>query len=256
MKANDGRHRLERAAAVLLPAIVLIALSARDGWAQSAPLIDWEGLKDPDNVVTVLKVVFFLTALSLAPALLIMLTSFTRIIVVFSFLRSALGLQQMPPNQLVIGLSLFLSFFIMTPVWKNIDASAVEPYIQEEIDSATALERGLGPLRDFMLRQTREKDISLFLSVAQVDAPATPDEVPTYVLIPAFMINELRIAFQIGFILYIPFLVIDMVVASVLMSMGMFMLPPIVISLPFKVLLFVIVDGWYLIVQSMVESFR
>jgi flagellar biosynthetic protein FliP len=209
----------------------------------------------PADVVSVLRIMMMLTVLSLAPALLILTTSFTRIVVVLSFLRQAIGTQQMPPNQLIVGLSLFLSFFIMAPTWKQISSTALEPYLSEKIDQKVAYERAEGPLREFMFSQTREKDLELFLSLSKEAKPKNRTEVPTYVLIPSFVISELKTAFQIGFMLYLPFLVLDMVVASVLMAMGMMMLPPAVISLPFKLLLFVLVDGWDLVVGSLVKSF-
>jgi flagellar biosynthetic protein FliP len=209
----------------------------------------------PTDVVSVLRIVMMLTVLSLAPAILIMMTSFTRIVVVLGFVRQALGTQQTPPNQLIVGLALFLSFFVMAPTWKQISANAVEPYMAEKIDQQTAFDRAEAPLREFMFNQTREKDLELFLSLSKEAKPQNRAGVPTYVLIPAFVISELKTAFQIGFMIYLPFLVLDMVVASVLMAMGMMMLPPVVISLPFKLLLFVLVDGWELVVGSIVKSF-
>lgn len=209
----------------------------------------------PSDLVAVLRIVLMLTVLSLAPAILIMMTSFTRIVVVLSFLRQALGTQQMPPNQVIVGLALFLSLFIMAPTWKSISSESIEPYLNEKIDQKTALEKAENPLREFMFNQTREKDLELFLSLSKEAKPQTRAEVPSYVLVPSFIISELKTAFQIGFMLYLPFLVLDMVVASVLMAMGMMMLPPVVISLPFKLLLFVLVDGWDLVVGSLVKSF-
>jgi len=209
----------------------------------------------PTDMVSVLKIVILLTVLSLAPAILIMMTSFTRIVVVLSFLRQALGTQQMPPNQLIVGLALFLSFFVMAPTLKVISAQAVEPYLNERISQETAYAKAEAPLREFMFNQTREKDLELFLSLSKEQKPRNRLEVPTYVLIPSFIISELKTAFQIGFLIYLPFLVLDMVVASVLMAMGMMMLPPVVISLPFKLLLFVLVDGWELVVGSLMKSF-
>jgi flagellar biosynthetic protein FliP len=209
----------------------------------------------PTELVSVLRIVLMLTVLSLAPAILIMMTSFTRIVVVLGFVRQALGTQQMPPNQLIVGLSLFLTFFVMAPTIKQISTNAVDPYLSEKIDQKMAYERAEAPLREFMFAQTREKDLELFLSLSKEAKPKTREEVPTYVLIPAFVISELKTAFQIGFMLYMPFLVLDMVVSSVLMAMGMMMLPPVVISLPFKLLLFVLVDGWDLIIGSLVKSF-
>lgn len=209
----------------------------------------------PTDMVAILRIVILLTVLALAPSILIMMTSFTRIVVVLSFLRQALGTQQMPPNQLIVGLSLFLSFFVMSPTWNKISSEALEPYLNEKISQTVAFERAEGPIREFMFRQTREKDLELFLSLSKEQKPKSKMEVATYVLIPAFIISELKTAFQIGFMLYLPFLVLDMVVASVLMAMGMMMLPPVAISLPFKLLLFVLVDGWDLIVGSLVKSF-
>ncbi|MDQ7062642.1 MAG: flagellar type III secretion system pore protein FliP [candidate division KSB1 bacterium] len=210
----------------------------------------------PRDVALGLELLFMFTVLALAPSILIMMTSFTRIIIVLSFLKQALGLQQMPPNQMMIGLSLFLTFFVMQPVFDQINQDAFQPYINEKISSREALEKGMAPLREFMFKQTREKDLALFVRLAKVERPNTVEDVPTHVLIPAFIISELRLAFQIGFLLYIPFLMIDMIVASVLMSMGMLMLPPIMISLPFKLLLFVLVDGWYLVIGSVIDSIR
>jgi flagellar biosynthetic protein FliP len=209
----------------------------------------------PADVVSVLRIFMMLTVLSLAPAILIMMTSFTRIVVVLSFLRQALGTQQMPPNQVIVGLALFLSFFIMAPTFKTVTRDAIDPYLNEKIDQKVAIERAEGPMREFMFSQTREQDLELFLSLSKETKPENRDGVPTYVLIPAFVISELKTAFQIGFMIYLPFLVLDMVVASVLMAMGMMMLPPVVISLPFKLLLFVLVDGWELVIGSLVKSF-
>lgn len=209
----------------------------------------------PQDLVAVLRIVMMLTVLSLAPAVLIMMTSFTRIVVVLSFVRQALGTQQMPPNQLIVGLALFLSFFVMAPVWRTISTESIEPYLSEKIDQRMAYEKAEAPLREFMFSQTREKDLELFLSVSKEAKPKSRAEVPTYVLVPSFVISELKTAFQIGFMLYLPFLVLDMVVASVLMALGMMMMPPAVVSLPFKLLLFVIVDGWELVVGSLIKSF-
>lgn len=209
----------------------------------------------PADTVAVLRILMMLTVLTLAPAILIMMTSFTRIVVVLSFLRQALGTQQMPPNQLIVGLSLFLSFFVMAPAFKEISTNSLEPFMAETIDQKTAFDRAEKPLREFMFNQTREKDLELFLSLSKEVKPQNREEVPTYVLIPAFVVSELKTAFQIGFMIYLPFLVIDMVVATVLMAMGMMMLPPTAIALPFKLLLFVLVDGWDLVVGSLVKSF-
>ena len=209
----------------------------------------------PQDVVGVLRIIMMLTVLSLAPAILVMMTSFTRIVIVLSFLRQALGTQQMPPNQIIVGLSLFLSFFVMAPTIKAINATALEPYLGGQMEQSVAFANAEAPIREFMFKQTREKDLELFLSLSKEKKPETREQVPTWVLVPSFIISELKTAFQIGFMLYLPFLVLDMVVASVLMAMGMMMLPPVLISLPFKLLLFVLVDGWELVVSSLVRSF-
>ncbi len=214
-----------------------------------------EGSKDPRDLSVALQVVVLLTVLSLAPALLVMVTSFTRIIVVLGFIRTALGVPQMPPNQVMVGLALFLTLFVMMPTFDRINQDAIQPYMQGSLSQEVAVNNAQKPLREFMLRQTREKDLALFLQIGHQERPNTPDDVPTHVIIPAFVISELKTAFQMGFIIFIPFLVIDMVISSTLMSMGMMMLPPAMISLPFKLLLFVMVDGWYLVIGSLVKSF-
>lgn len=211
--------------------------------------------KNPTEVVNVLQILFLLTVLTLAPAILIMMTSFTRIIVILSFLRNALGTNQMPPNQLLVGLSLFLTFVVMGPTFNRVHSEAVEPYLKGEISQSVGLERAQVPIREFMLSQTRPKDIELFLRLTKQDEQISIEKVSFMMLVPAFMISELKTAFQMGFVIYLPFLVLDMVVASVLMAMGMMMLPPVLISLPFKLMLFVLVDGWQLIVGSIVKSF-
>ena len=202
-----------------------------------------------------LQILAIMTALSLLPAMLMMMTSFTRIIIVFAILRQALGLQQSPSNQILIGLSLFLTFFIMGPVFEDVNRSALQPYIQEQITSSQALERTLKPFHSFMLAQTRESDLDLFIRIANKQDIDGPEDVPMTILAPAFVTSELKTAFQIGFILFIPFLVIDIVVASVLMAMGMMMLSPLIISLPFKIMLFVLVDGWAMVIGSLAASF-
>ena len=211
--------------------------------------------QEPGKMAVVLQIFLLMTILSLAPAILIMLTSFTRVVIVLSLLRRALGTMQMPPNQVIIGLALFLTFFIMTPVWHQINTDALQPYLDEKIDQQQALKNAAEPLRKFMFKQTREKDLALFVGIAKVQRPNNVDDVPTSVLIPSFIISEVKTAFQIGLLLYVPFLIIDMVVASVLLSMGMMMLPPIMISLPFKLMLFVLADGWNLMIGSLVRSF-
>jgi len=242
-------------AIVLLGAMSLFADAAQ---AQALPKISLqvEDAKEGGDAAVSLQIIFLLTILSLAPSILIMMTSFTRIVVVLSFLRTAIGTQQMPPNQLIIGLSLFLTFFVMAPVWDRVNDDAIQPLVEDQIPYTEALDKGMEPIREFMLKQTRQKDMALFVRMAQIKQPRNHKEIPNSVLIPSFIISELRTAFQIGFILFIPFLVIDLVVSSILLSMGMMMLPPIMVSLPFKILLFVLVDGWNLLIQSLVKSFN
>jgi flagellar biosynthetic protein FliP len=209
------------------------------------------------QTAVVFQILALLTVLSLAPAFCIMVTSFTRIVIVLSFLRQAMGTQQVPPNQVLISLALFLTVFVMAPVGQTVYSEALQPLFAEQITHEDAWKRGIQPVRGFMLRQVREKDLELFIDLAKLpEKPATAEQVPIHVVIPAFILSELRVAFQIGFLIYIPFLIVDMVVASVLMSMGMMLLPPVLISLPFKLILFVLADGWYLIVGSMVKSFQ
>lgn len=217
--------------------------------------IGMQNYSKPEDVVNTIKILVILTVLTLAPAFLIMMTGFTRILIVFSFLRQALGTQQMPPNQLLVGLSLFLTFFIMNPYFQEINTNAVQPYLKGSISQDAAFDAAMSPMRRFMFNQTRDQDLALFVKLSKMDAPKTRADVPSMVLIPSFIISELKTAFQIGFIIYLPFLVIDLVVSSVLMAMGMMMLPPVVISLPFKIMLFVLVDGWALLIGSMVRSF-
>jgi len=214
-----------------------------------------EEASSPSDFVMTMQIIFLVTILSLAPSILIMMTSFTRLVIVFHFLRSALATQTVPSNQILIGLALFISIFIMKPVITEINDTALQPYLNEEITQKEALNIAAIPIKSFMLDQTRERDISLFIQLRQVDKPASMEELSIFTLIPAFIISELKTAFQIGFLLYLPMLAIDMVVSSVLLSMGMMMLPPIMISLPFKLLLFVLVDGWYLVVESLVKGF-
>lgn len=211
--------------------------------------------QNPQNVSTAIQLLLLITVLSLAPAVLVMVTSFTRIIVVLSLVRNAIGIPQLPPNQVMIGLALFLTAFVMAPAIKQINAEAVQPYLNGTITQQEAYNRGETPLRAFMLKQTRQQDLGLFLKLSNTEKPDTIDDVPTYVLVPAFTISELKTAFQMGFVMFVPFLVIDLIVSSALLSMGMMMLPPVIVSLPFKILLFVLVDGWYLIIGSLVGSF-
>ena len=231
--------------------------------AQAAPLfpipqinLGVDAANNPKDVALSLQILLTLTVLSLAPSILIMMTSFTRIIVVLSFMRSALGTQQMPPNQVLIGLALFLTFYTMSPYWTAINNKALQPYLANTITQEAALTEAVKPVREFMFKQTRENDLALFVNLSEIPRPNSPDDVPTTTLIPAFVISELKTAFQIGFLIYIPFIVIDMIVASTLMSMGMMMVPPVMISLPFKLLLFILVDGWHLLIRSLVTSFN
>lgn len=208
-----------------------------------------------DTLSTALQIMLLLTILTLAPSILILMTSFSRFVIVLSFLRQAMGTQQTPPTQVLIGLALFLTFFVMTPVFTEINDKALQPYLNEEITQGKALEIAQVPIKSFMLRQTREKDLALFINMAEGKKPETIDDINLQTVVPAFVISELKTAFQIGFLIYIPFLILDMVVASILLSMGMMMLPPVLISLPFKLMLFVMVDGWHLTVGSLVKSF-
>lgn len=220
------------------------------------PGIDLGDTSDPDNVWNTVNLILLITVLSLAPAILILMTCFTRIVIVLGFVRTALATQQMPPNQVIIGLALFLTLFVMAPTLGQVNQVAVQPYLQGEITQAEALDNAARPIKQFMLNQTREKDLLLFLEFSQAEKPTNVDEVPLTALIPAFAISELKTAFQMGFMIFIPFLIIDMIVSSVLMGMGMMMLPPVMISLPFKILLFVLVDGWHLVVRSLLLSFN
>ncbi len=247
---------------ILFSLIFCLALSGI--CAGQAPAVDFSfpSLKigidkgeDPGDLSVLLQIVFLLTILSLAPAILVLMTSFTRLAIVFSFLRQAMGTQQTPSNQIIAGLALFLTFFIMMPVGQKINENAIQPYLNEEITQENALAEALDPIRQFMFKHTREKDLALFVKMSGNNKPRNPDDVAISILIPAFVISELKTAFIIGFFLFIPFLIIDMVVASVLLSMGMMMLPPILVSLPFKLMLFVLMDGWHLVIGTMLESF-
>lgn len=209
-----------------------------------------------DDYSIAIQTLILLTVLSFGPAFVTMMTSFTRIVVVFFFLRLALGTQQSPPNQVLIGLALFLTIFIMAPVFEQINESAIQPYINDQITQTVALERASLPLKTFMLKQTREKDVLLFMDLAKISSVDSVNEMPLYVVVPSYVLSELRIAFQIGFLIYLPFLVIDLVVSSVLLAMGIMFLPPVLVSLPFKILIFVLTDGWYLIVESLLRSFK
>lgn len=240
---------------------LLVFIGINKGYAQERiPIprigITLEEAKEPRDVALSLEILFLLTILTLAPAIIISVTSFTRIAVVFSFIRRALSTQQEPPNQVMMGLAIFLTIFVMAPTMKEVNDTALKPYFAKQITAEEMFQRGIVPVRQFMFRQTREKDIALFLRLGNVPRPRNQGEVPTYVLIPAFMISELTTAFKIGILLFIPFIVIDLVVASTLMSMGIIFLPPVFISLPFKIILFILVDGWHLLTYQIVSSFR
>ncbi len=251
---------------VLLPASLLLLALCSMAWAAPAPAgptlpipalnLGVGAAGGPQDVVLSLQIVALITVLSMAPAILLMLTSFTRILVVLGFIRSALGLQQTPPNQVITSLALFLTFFTMAPIWNQVYNEALTPYLQGNIPAEAAWERTVQPLRAFMFKQTREKELSLMIRLSKEERPKNQDDVSTMILIPAYVLSELKTAFQMGVVLYIPFIVVDMIVASILMSMGMMMLPPSMISLPFKILLFVMADGWNLVVASLVTSFN
>ncbi len=243
--------------------LTLLLLSVLSGAVSAEPLqIPSMNLQlggntgEPQDLSSALQLIILITILTLAPSIIILLTSFTRIIVVLGFIRSSLATQQMPPNQVLIGLALFLTFFVMAPTLQQVNSQALQPYMKGEITQEAAFDKGIKPLRTFMFKQTREKDLALFVKLSKIKRPRNFTDIPNYVLIPSFVISELKTAFQIGFVIFIPFLVIDMVVASALMSMGMMMLPPMMISLPFKILLFVLVDGWNLVIQSLIMSFN
>jgi flagellar biosynthetic protein FliP len=210
----------------------------------------------PKDVALSLQILFLLSILTLAPSIILMTTAFTRVVIVLDFVKRALSLQQMPPNQVIVGLSLFLTFFIMAPTLTEMNDKALQPYLRGQISNQQFYDRGIVPLREFMFKQTREKDMALFVKLSKIEQPKNKNDIPTYCLIPAFMLSELKIAFEIGVFLFLPFIVIDMIIASVLMAMGMIMLPPIMVSLPFKLILFVLVDGWNLLVYELVRSFR
>ena len=212
--------------------------------------------ENPQEVSSTLQVIALLTIVTIVPGILLMTTSFVRIVVVIGFLRNALATQNVPPNQVVLGLAMFMTFYIMAPYWSAANEQGIQPYLAGEISQEEAITKTFAPIREFMFRQTRESDLALFVNLSESERPQTQDDVSTFVLIPAFMISELKTAFQIGFMIYVPFIVIDMIVATTLMSMGMMMLPPVMISLPFKILLFVMIDGWHLLINSLIVSFR
>jgi flagellar biosynthetic protein FliP len=246
-------------------AICLAALAAALLWsvpAEAAPTIPKltmelaAGQAEPTEVSTLLEILFLLTVLSMAPAILLTMTSFTRIIIVFHFIRQAMGTQQMPPNQILAGLAIFMTLAIMMPVGKAINDTAFQPYMAEEIPFKEMLTRAQVPIREFMFKHTREKDLSIFYAITKEERPKNKEEVSTIMLVAAYTISELKTGFTIGFLIYIPFLILDMVVASILLAMGMMMLPPVMISLPFKILLFILIDGWNLLIGSLVNTFQ
>lgn len=246
---------------VLALILILIVSFSLLGDATAAPLIpkvniDVSTSDKPEDLAVTLQVLALLTILSLAPAIVIMTTAFIRVVVVLGFLRNALSTQNVPPNQVIIALSLFMTFYIMTPYWQTANQNGIQPFLAGQISAEEALQNTVNPLREFMFKQTRESDLALFVNLANTERPDSEEDVSTFTLIPAFVISELKTAFQIGFMIYIPFIVIDMIVASTLMSMGMMMLPPVMISLPFKILLFVMVDGWHLLIKSLIVSFK
>ena len=245
---------------LLLLVLVLVFVTAGEAQTKALPMpkisVEVGTASRPEDVSVTLQILFLMTILSLAPAILILTTAFTRIIVVLHFLRQALGTQQVPPPQVLVGLALFLTFFVMAPTWNRVNTEALQPYLDNTITMQQAYDKAVVPIREFMFRQTREEDLALFVKLANVDKPQSREDVPMYALVPAYAISELRIGFQIGFVLFIPFLIIDMVISSILMSMGMMMLPPVLISLPFKILLFILVDGWRLVVSSLMNSFH
>ena len=229
--------------------------------AEAAPIIPSVNVEvgtaeNPEQVASTLQVIAVLTLATLAPGILMMTTSFVRIVVIIGFLRNALSTQNVPPNQVVISLALFLTFYIMAPYWSQANDNGLQPYLAGQISQEEAITNVLEPMREFMFKQTRESDLALFVNLSEAERPNSQEDVSTFVLIPAFIISELKTAFQIGFMIYVPFIVIDMIVATTLMSMGMMMLPPVMISLPFKILLFVMIDGWHLLIRSIIVSFR
>ncbi len=241
---------------ILIPCVIF----AQDVGGVRMPIpkitFDIKEAATPKDVSLSLQILFLLTILTLAPSIILMTTAFTRVVIVLDFIKRALSLQQMPPTQVIVGLSLFLTAFIMAPTFNEANEKALQPYLKGKISSEVFFDRGIEPFRDFMLRQTREKDIALFVKLSKIEKPRNSEDVPTYCLIPAFMISELKKAFEIGVYIFIPFIVIDMIVASALMAMGMIMLPPVMISLPFKIILFILVDGWNLLTFELVKSFN
>jgi flagellar biosynthesis protein FliP len=246
---------------ILLILGVLLFLPLNVNAQQGTPIplpkigIDIGTAENPQDVSVTLQVLLLMTILSLAPSIMIMTTAYLRIIIVFHFLKSALGTQQMPPSQLLAGTALFITFFVMAPTWNKVNDEAIKPLLDGKIEVEEAYNKGIEPIRDFMFKNVRDEDLELFIGLANLNRPNNKNDLPTYIVIPAFVISEMRIGFIIGFFLFIPFLMVDMIIASILMSMGMMMLPPMLVSLPFKILLFILVDGWNLIIGSVVRSF-
>ena len=244
---------------ILLPVVgILFALT---GFVEAAPALPSLNVQvgtanTPQEISTTLQVAALLTIVTIVPGILIMTTSFVRIVVIIGFLRNAMATQNVPPNQDILGLAMFMTFYIMAPYWSQANENGIQPYLNGQISQEEALTNTLEPIREFMFRQTRESDLALFVNLSDAERPESQEDVSTFVLIPAFMISELKTGFQIGFMIYVPFIVIDMIVATTLMSMGMMMLPPVMISLPFKILLFVMIDGWHLLINSIIVSFR
>ena len=242
--------------------ITILALSLITATAAAAPIalpsvnVDIASSQNPEDLSATIQLMVALTVLTIAPSILLMTTAFIRIVVVLSFLRQAMSTQTTPPNMIIISLALFMTFYIMAPYWTEMNDNGLQPYLNGQITQEQALENIVNPMREFMFKQTRESDLALFVNLADAPRPESQEDVSTFTLIPAFVISELKTAFQIGFMIYIPFIVIDMIVATTLMSMGMMMLPPVMISLPFKILLFVMVDGWHLLIQSLITSFK
>lgn len=257
---SSSSHKLRKIIKTSVPLFVIlltIVLNWTEALAVGLPTVTFgvEDAESPQQVSSALQILFVLTILSVAPAIILMMTCFTRIVIVLGFIRQAMGTQNMPPTQIIIGLSLFLSFFIMSPTINEINNTALQPYINEEISQSEAFDKAVTSMRNFMFKHVKESELELITELTLADSPEDADDIPTTTLIPAFMLSELKTAFSMGFMVYIPFLVIDMIVASVLMSMGMMMLPPVIISMPFKLLLFILVDGWSLIVGSLIKSF-
>jgi flagellar biosynthetic protein FliP len=251
-----NKTKVLRIILILLPVLFLAGCAGTPELTAPGVTLSIGPAGQPKEVSSGVQLLVLLTVLSLAPSILILATSFTRIVIVLSMLRNAIGVPSAPPSQVIIGLSLLLTFFSMAPIYNQVNQEAIQPYLNEQIDQETALTKAMEPIRGFMFRQTRDKDLELFLAMNNQARPSTIDDIPTIVLLPAFVISELKTAFTMGFVIYVPFLIMDMVVSSVLLSMGMMMLPPSLISLPFKLLLFVMVDGWYLVTRSLLLSFK